>query len=109
MYRGWQVPLRQPWNYNTAQNMFMLSQTLPGFQSFWLRGQANVAFEQIQEALVQTKAAQKLASIYERSLRPQAEAGSNPYHDPYESDTTARLRQYKLQISDSYRATLDCR
>jgi len=30
MYRGWQVPLRQPWNYNAAQNMFMLSQTFPG-------------------------------------------------------------------------------
>lgn len=30
MYRGWQVPLRQPWNYNAAQNMFMLSQALPG-------------------------------------------------------------------------------
>jgi len=31
MYRGWQVPLRQPWNYNAAQNMFMFSQTFPGF------------------------------------------------------------------------------
>src|SRR5205807_5467750 len=30
MYRGWQVPLRQPWNYNAAQNMFMISQTLSG-------------------------------------------------------------------------------
>jgi len=30
MYRGWQVPLTQPWNYNAAQNMFMISQTLPG-------------------------------------------------------------------------------
>jgi outer membrane protein TolC len=30
MYRGWQVPLSQPWNYNAAQNMFMLSQTFPG-------------------------------------------------------------------------------
>jgi len=29
MYRGWQVPLSQPWNYNAAQNMFMVSQTLP--------------------------------------------------------------------------------
>ena len=29
MYRGWQVPLRQPWNYNAAQNMFMIGQTLP--------------------------------------------------------------------------------
>lgn len=30
MYRGWQIPLRQPWNYNATQNMFMISQTLPG-------------------------------------------------------------------------------
>jgi outer membrane protein, heavy metal efflux system len=30
MYRGWQVPLGQPWNYNAAQNMFMISQTLSG-------------------------------------------------------------------------------
>jgi len=37
MYRGWQVPLRQPWNYNGAQNMFMFSQTLPGFGKRSLR------------------------------------------------------------------------
>ena len=30
MYRGWGVPLSQPWNYNAAQNMFMLGQTFPG-------------------------------------------------------------------------------
>ena len=30
MYRGWQVPLRQPWNYNAAQNMFMISQMFLG-------------------------------------------------------------------------------
>lgn len=30
MYRGWGVPLRQPWNYNQAQNMFMVTQALPG-------------------------------------------------------------------------------
>jgi outer membrane protein, heavy metal efflux system len=29
-YRGWQVPLRQPWNYNAALNMFMVGQSLPG-------------------------------------------------------------------------------
>src|SRR6266496_133390 len=29
-YRGWGVPLKQPWNYNGAQNMFMISQALPG-------------------------------------------------------------------------------
>ena len=30
MYRGWGVPLSQPWNYNAAQNMLMVSQTWPG-------------------------------------------------------------------------------
>jgi len=46
MYRGWQVPLQQPWNYNAAQNMFMLSQTFPGFGKRSLRtrvAQTNVA------------------------------------------------------------------
>ncbi|MGE5204590.1 MAG: TolC family protein, partial [Chlamydiota bacterium] len=37
MYRGWGVPLRQPWNYNAAQNMFMLSQTFAGFGKRGLR------------------------------------------------------------------------
>ncbi|HTM17770.1 MAG TPA: TolC family protein [Terracidiphilus sp.] len=27
MYRGWGVPLKKPWDYNAAQNMFSLSQT----------------------------------------------------------------------------------
>jgi len=48
MYRGWQVPLRQPWNYNAAQNMFMLSQTLPGFGKRSLR--TNVAESDVAEA-----------------------------------------------------------
>lgn len=30
IYRGWGVPLSQPWNYNQAQNMFMVTQELPG-------------------------------------------------------------------------------
>jgi outer membrane protein TolC len=36
-YRGWGIPLRQPWNYNAAQNMFMVSQTFPGFGKRGLR------------------------------------------------------------------------
>jgi cobalt-zinc-cadmium efflux system outer membrane protein len=36
-YRGWGAPLRQPWNYNAAQNMFMVSQTFPGFGKRRLR------------------------------------------------------------------------
>jgi outer membrane protein TolC len=30
MYRGWGVPLQKPWDLNGAQNMFSISQTLPG-------------------------------------------------------------------------------
>src|SRR5208337_2002893 len=30
MYRGWGVPLKKPWDYNAAQNMFSISETLPG-------------------------------------------------------------------------------
>ena len=30
MVRNWQVPLSKPWDYNSAQNMLMLSQSLPG-------------------------------------------------------------------------------
>lgn len=37
MYRGWGVPLTEPWNYNKAQNMFMFSQSLPGFGKRSLR------------------------------------------------------------------------
>lgn len=48
MYRGWQVPLRQPWNYNAAQYMFMLSQTLPGFGKRSLR--TSVAEADVAEA-----------------------------------------------------------
>jgi outer membrane protein, heavy metal efflux system len=48
MYRGWQVPLRQPWNYNAAQNMFMLSQTFSGFGKRSLR--TSVAESGVDEA-----------------------------------------------------------
>ncbi|HLH08007.1 MAG TPA: TolC family protein [Terriglobales bacterium] len=37
IYRGWGVPLRRPWDYNAAQNMFMVSQTFPGFGKRGLR------------------------------------------------------------------------
>ena len=30
MLRDWQVPLNKPWDYNAAQNMLMLTQSLPG-------------------------------------------------------------------------------
>ncbi len=39
MYRGWQVPVAQPWNYNAAVNMFMVGQTFPGPGKRALRSQ----------------------------------------------------------------------
>jgi outer membrane protein, heavy metal efflux system len=38
-YRGWQVPLSQPWNYNAAMNMFMVGQNFPGPGKRGLRSQ----------------------------------------------------------------------
>ena len=48
MYRGWGVPLRRPWDYNAAQNMFMVSQTFPGFGKRGLR--TDIARSDIAEA-----------------------------------------------------------
>ncbi|MGA3334101.1 MAG: TolC family protein [Terracidiphilus sp.] len=47
MYRGWGVPLNQPWNYNQAQNMFSISQTFPGQGKRDLR--TNVAESSVDE------------------------------------------------------------
>ena len=48
MYRGWGVPLSQPWNYNQAQNMFSVTQSLPGPGKRCLR--TNVANSDVTEA-----------------------------------------------------------
>ena len=48
MYRGWGVPLRRPWDYNSAQNMFMVSQTFPGFGKRGLR--TDIARSDVAEA-----------------------------------------------------------
>lgn len=48
MYRGWGVPLKKPWDYNAAQNMFSLSQTFVGGNKRSLR--ANVAAGDVDEA-----------------------------------------------------------
>lgn len=48
MYRGWGVPLSQPWDYNQAQNMLMVTQALPGPGKRSLR--TSVANSDINEA-----------------------------------------------------------
>jgi cobalt-zinc-cadmium efflux system outer membrane protein len=39
MYRGWQVPVTKPWDYNAAMNMFMVGQSFPGPGKRALRSQ----------------------------------------------------------------------
>lgn len=48
MYRGWGVPLRQPWDYNAAQNMFMVSRDFPGWGKRGLR--AKIARSDVSQA-----------------------------------------------------------
>jgi outer membrane protein TolC len=55
MYRGWGIPLQKPWDFNAAQNMFSLSQTLPGGNKRALR--TNVAQSDVEEAKANLAAA----------------------------------------------------
>lgn len=51
MYRGWAVPLSKPWDFNQAQNMFSLSQSLPGIGKRRLR--TSIAQSDLEEAKAQ--------------------------------------------------------
>lgn len=55
MYRAWGVPLKKPWDYNAAQNMFSLSQTFPGGNKRALR--ASVAESDVEVAKAGLEAA----------------------------------------------------
>ena len=55
MYRAWGVPLKKPWDYNAAQNMFSLSQTFSGGNKRALR--TNVANADVDQAKANLEAA----------------------------------------------------
>jgi outer membrane protein TolC len=55
MYRGWSVPLNEPWNYNSAQNMFMLGQSFPGRGKRGLR--TDIARSDVEQAQAELDAA----------------------------------------------------
>ena len=59
----------------------------------------SAAFGEIQEALVQTKAAQKLVGVYQKSLRPQAEATLHSTVIAYENDRTEFLDLLDSQMT----------
>lgn len=48
MYRGWGVPLERSWDYNAAQNMFMIGRTFPGRGKRALR--SDIAHTEVTEA-----------------------------------------------------------
>jgi len=48
MYRGWGVPLKRPWDYNAAQNMFSVSQTFVSAKKRDLR--TSVAESDVEQA-----------------------------------------------------------
>ncbi|HXE90766.1 MAG TPA: TolC family protein [Terriglobales bacterium] len=57
MYRGWGVPLERPWDFNQAQNMFMLGRTLPGPGKRDLRSQ--VASRDVEVARAELEAVRR--------------------------------------------------
>ncbi len=63
MYRGWGVPLREPWNYNRAQNMFMASQTFPGRGKRGLRTQVAAQGVEVARAELEAKKREVLARL----------------------------------------------
>jgi outer membrane protein TolC len=61
MYRDWGTPLKQPWNLNQAQNMFMYTQVLPGPGKRALRSE--IAGKGIEAAKVELEAVQRDVSV----------------------------------------------
>ena len=60
MLRNWQVPLSRPWNLNAAQNMLMLSQSLPGpgkrsLQTDVARSDVNVAKDELESVRLRVR------------------------------------------------------
>jgi outer membrane protein TolC len=64
-----------------------------------LNAQRNAAFGQIQEALVEAQAAQRLAQMYRNELRPQAEATLQSSVIAYENDKTSLLDLLDSQMT----------
>lgn len=87
MYRGWGVPLSQPWNYNQAQNMFMFTQALPGPGKRSLR--TNVAHSAV------TEAKDELASVRLR-VRVQVRKA---FYELLEAQDELRIHEEHVEIA----------
>lgn len=63
MYRGWGVPLRQPWDLNQGQNMFMITQALPGLGKRGLRSVQAKDEVAAAKAMLENKRLEVLAKV----------------------------------------------
>jgi outer membrane protein, heavy metal efflux system len=63
MYRGWGVPLRQPWDLNQAQNMFMFTQSFPGPGKRGLRSSVAEQEVSMAKATLDAKRLEVLAKV----------------------------------------------
>lgn len=83
MYRGWGVPLSQPWDYNQAQNMFMVTQALPGPGKRGLRTQvarSGVAIAKDQLAAAQLRVRVEVQKAFYGLLAAQDEMQIHEVH-----------------------------
>ena len=63
MYRGWQVPLTKPWDYNAAMNMFMIGQSFPGPGKRALRSQVATDAISVAKAELEAKKREISAAV----------------------------------------------
>lgn len=83
MYRGWGIPWQQPWNYNQAQNMFSVTQNLPGRGKRALR--TDVAESDVAQARAQLDQARlevrvRVHKAFEDMLRAKEEIRFHEQH-----------------------------
>ena len=62
-YRGWGVPLREPWNFNQPQHMFMVTQPFPGPGKRALRAQVAAQGIDVAKAEVEAKKREVTAKV----------------------------------------------
>jgi outer membrane protein, heavy metal efflux system len=87
MYRGWGVPLNQPWNYNAAQNMLMVGQALPG------RGKRS-----LQTAVAQSDVGVAKAELAATRLRVQVEV-RKAFYDLLRAQDEIRIHDQHVGIA----------
>ncbi|HUX46276.1 MAG TPA: TolC family protein [Terracidiphilus sp.] len=83
MYRAWGIPLQKPWNLNDAQNMFSISQELPGPGKRGLRtniaeSDLSIAQDDLAETRLQVRVAVRKA--FDDLLRAQEELRIHDEH-----------------------------